>query len=172
MRIRWVSLNSVGGWSPVQVKQTSCHFRGCLPHPGLLCGLSSSHAFSFHLQFDSFVSDLHFDRWQLRQCHVCSCEGSQRAEGRSEMCCYPPWLYQELYVRTFLLSFWEKGEAVLQTSLQQWQVEYIFFTVPSYSSKECVWDTTSEVSRKDLTRSRNELRPLKAEPLLVSDFSI
>lgn len=45
----------------------------------------------FHLlRFDSFASDLYFGRWQLRQCHVCSFEGSQRAEGRSALCCNPP----------------------------------------------------------------------------------
>lgn len=128
------------------------------------------HSFSFHLWFDSFASDLRFGRWQLRQCHVCSCEGSQRAEGRSALCCYPPWLYQELHVRTCLFSLWEKGEAVPQTSLQQWQVEYIFPIAPSYWSKECVWGTAAEVSRKALTWSRK--KPLKAELLLVSDFSI
>lgn len=124
-------------------------------------------SFLFPLWFDSFASDLHFGRWQLRQCHVCSCEGSQRAEGRSALCCDPPWLCQELHVRTCLFSLWEKGEAVPQISLQQWQVEFIFLIAPSYQSKEHIWGTTSEVSSKGLMWCRKELSPLKGELCFV-----
>lgn len=70
-----------------------------------------------------------------------------------------------------LFSVWEKDEAAPQTSLQQWQVGYIFLIAPSYQSKECVWGTTSEVSRKALTWSRKLLSTLKAKLLCVSDFS-
>lgn len=112
------------------------------PWAPLLTLLLSLSFFLLYIYSDSFASAMHFARWQLRQCNVCSCEGSQRAEGGSALCCYLPWLYQELHVRTCSLSLWGKDETVPQTFLQQGQIECIPLVEPSCWSKECAWGTT------------------------------